>query len=101
MGSRSPTSRAISPFMNVNDGGDMSQTLKLKIVCMGIKPTVYLFIGMFVGVVVRGKFFGLLARIIMTYRMIYEVVWFWRYNGRNMAHEHENFSHAYRNFFFT
>ena len=39
--------------MNVNDGGDMDQTLKLKILCMGRKPTMQLFIGIFVGVVVR------------------------------------------------
>ena len=43
------------PFMNVNGGGDMGKIQKLKILAMGSKPTLYLFIGMFVGVVVRGK----------------------------------------------
>ena len=85
--------------MNVNDGGDMAQTLKMKILTMGSKPTLYLFIGMFVGVVVRDKVVGPPERITMIYRTIYEVVWLWRYNGTNMAPQHENFSHAYRIFF--
>ena len=39
-GSRRSIMGAISPFVNLNDGEDMGQTLKLKIVCMGIKPTI-------------------------------------------------------------
>ena len=40
-------------FVIVKDGGDIGQTLKPKIVCMGSKPTLLVFIGMFVGVDVR------------------------------------------------
>ena len=39
--------------MIVKDGGDMSKISKPKIVTMGSKPTLLVFIGMFVGVDVR------------------------------------------------
>ena len=39
--------------MNINDGGDMGETLKRKILTMGSKSTLLVFIGMFVGVDVR------------------------------------------------
>ena len=37
----------------MNGGGDMDQIVKLKIMTMGSKPTLLVFIGMFVGVDVR------------------------------------------------
>ena len=85
----------------MKDGGDIDQTLKLKILTMSIKPTLYRFIAMFVGVVVREKVVVPLRRITSIYSVFSEVVWLWIYNGTNMAPQHENYSHAYRNFFFT
>ena len=83
----------------MNGGGDMGQIVKLKIVCMGSKPTLQLFIGMIVGVVVREKVVVPPERITMIYGALYEDVWLWRYNGTNMAPQHENFPTRLPNFF--
>ena len=68
----------------------MGQTQKLKSVTMGIKPTLYLFIGLFLGVDVRAKGVVPPHRITILYRLIYEVVWLLRYNGTNIAPLNEN-----------
>ena len=54
---------------------------------------------MFVGVVVREQVVVPPERITMIYGALYEDMWLWRYTERNMAPQHEKFSHAYRFFF--
>ena len=78
-------------FVILKDGGDMSKISKPKIVTMGSKPTLLLFIGMFVGVDVREIVVVPPERIIMIYGGLYEVIWLWRYSDTNMAPQHENF----------
>ena len=51
--------------------------------------------------VVREKDVGPQERITVIYGALYEVVWLWRYSDGNMAPQHENFSHAPADFFFT
>ena len=55
LGSRSSIISVIASFMSLNDCRDIDKIQKLKIVCTGIKLTLYLFTGAFVGLVVRGK----------------------------------------------
>ena len=76
----------------MNGGGDMDQIVKLKIMTMGSKPTLLVFIGMFVGVDLREIVVVPPERIIMIYDALYEDVWLWRYSDGNMAPQHENFS---------
>ena len=100
MGSRRAIRCAISPFGKVNGSRDMGQTLKLKIVWVCSKPTLLLFIGMFVGVVVREKVVVPPVRIIRIYGALYEVIWLWRYSDTNMDPQHENFP-THTEFFFS
>ena len=46
---------AIPPFMSVNNCRDLGKIPKLKIVCIGTKPALYLFTEAFLGRVVREK----------------------------------------------
>ena len=73
---------------------DMCQIPKLKTVWVGRKQTLSLFIGMFVGVLLRETDVLPLGRITMLYCSLSEVAWMCRYNDGNMAPRNENFFHA-------
>ena len=68
---------------------------------MDSKPNLQLFIGMFVGVVVREKDVGPPAKITMLYGLLYEVVWLWRYSDGKWLPGMKNFPTPTKFFYMT